>query len=371
MRTLSKLFIIVAFATSLLSCRKDDPTPKPIIDPVAVQNGFYFVSEGQFGKNNATLGYYNAEEDTFNPDWWTGINPTVSGGLGDVANDIVAEGDYLLVAVNSSNILEICDRDGRHLGAVEIPACRMIAADGDYAYVTSYADGGYVAKVSLKERKVVGTCATGHEPESLIIIGRKLHVLNSCSYHTDFTGGGNNETASMSVISLDSFSETARNSLGVINAYSSLTLLPDGKSLYINSSGDYNGIAPSSVIYDTESGKVIRKFDFGGTYADVYNGLLYVFDTSFSYTTLEWKTSNSVYDPSDGTLHDFPIDIEEFYTFGAPSGLWINKTNGDIFIADKGNYSSPGFLYRFDKDGNKIARYGTGVCPGHLAWDWR
>ena len=369
MRKSAKLLILAAALAAVFSCRQDyDPI---IIDPVYRITGFYFASEGQWGKNNASLGYYNTDSNSFSGNWWAGLNPTVAGGLGDVVNDICVYGNYILLAVNASNILEISDRDGHHIGAVEIPNCRMLACAGAYAYVTSYANDGYVAKVSLDERRVVATCATGHEPEGLAIVGNNLYVLNSCSYHTDFTGGGSSEPSSISIINLDSFTETGRIPIGVINAYSPLILMPDGKSFYINSSGDFNGVAASSLIFDTATSAVTRTFDFGGTYADIYNGKLYILETAFSYITFEWESSNCIYDPATDTLEAFPIPLSAFDGFGAPSGLWINPDGGDIYIADKGDYSNPGFLYRFDAGGNQLARITVGVCPGHLAWDWR
>ncbi|MBQ9184384.1 MAG: hypothetical protein IJ151_09965 [Bacteroidales bacterium] len=370
MKKLASFIILAAAVFSVFSCRKDDG-PEIIIDPVYRLSGFYFASEGQWGKNNASLGYYNTDDNTFNGNWWASLNPSVSGGLGDVVNDISLTGNYVLLTVNASNILEISDRDGHHVAAVEIPNCRMIACTAEYAYVTSYAEDGYVAKVSLATKDVIKTCATGHEPEGIAIVGDRLYVLNSCSYHTDFTGGGANETASISVIDLIDFKEIKKVSLGVVNAYSPLTLMPDGKSFFINSSGDYNGIAASSLIFNTETEKVEKRFDFGGTYADTYDGKLYIFDTAFSYTTLEWESSNCVYDPATGSISEFPVPVDTFESFGAPSGLWINPANGDIYIADKGDYSNPGYLYRFNSSGSQIARIAVGVCPGHLAWDWR
>lgn len=333
--------------------------------------GFYFLNEGQWGKNNATLGYYDFSASSYKDEWWSSINPSVRDGLGDVGNDVAVSGDWLLAVINSSNLLEICNRDGVHIAAVEIPNCRMVKIEGDIAYVTSYADEGYVAKVDLNERKVVATCKTGHEPEGLAIIGKTMYVLNSCGYHTDFTGGGNNEEASISIIDLESFSEVEKSMLGIYNAYSPLTVLPDGKTFFINSSGDYNAVKPTSILFDTTEKKVTRNFGFGGAFADVFDGKLYIFDTSFSYTTFEWENSNCVYDPVSGSISDFPVDEEEFESYGAPTGIWIDQTNGDIYIADKGNYTSPAFLYRYDKTGTQVAKINVGVCPGHLAWDWR
>lgn len=342
-----------------------------VVQAAPVLNGFYFLNEGQWGKNNATLGYYDYSKTSYTDGWWETLNPGVRGSFGDAGNDLVVSGNWLLAVVNSSNLLEICDRDGLHLGAVEIPNCRMVKVDGNTAYVTSYADDGYVAKVDLAAKKVLATCKTGHEPEGLAIIGKTLYVLNSCGYHTDYTGGGNNEESSISIIDLTTFTETEKVMLGVCNAYSPLTVLPDGKTFFINSSGDYNAVKPTSILFDATEKKVTKNFGFGGAYADVFDGMLYIFDTSFSYTTFEWENSNCVYNPATGSIGAFPIDEEVFETYGAPSGIWINQANGDIYIADKGNYTSPAFLYRYDRTGLQKEKINVGVCPGHLAWDWR
>lgn len=369
MKKLSKLAGVLAILLALpVSCVKDDNNTL-IIDPVYNTVGFYFLNEGQWGQNNATLEYFDYSTNTMTDGWWAGLNASVRGSLGDVGNDICVTGNHLLVLLNSSNLLEICDRSGRHLGEVEIPNCRMLASDGTYAYVTSYANDGYVAKVDIEKGKVVATCATGHEPEGLYLLNGTLYVLNSCGNHVDYYGGGNNEKASISVINQSTFVETERINLDIINAYSPLTLMPDMKSFFINSSGDYNSIAACSIIFDTESLTVTKTFDFGASSCAVYLDKLYILNTSYSYITNQWDINNTVYDIFTDSFSDFPVDAAQFNTFQAPSGLWIDPLKGDIFIADKGNYTSPGLLYRFDQKGVLKGKYDTGVCPGHLAWN--
>lgn len=371
MKNFRFIFYAAVVAFMAVACDKDNPViPAPEGgDPD--YHGFFFLNEGQMGHNNASLEYFNLSNHTMSSGWWTSRNYGIRSQFGDSGTDIMAYYDYVLVTLNGSNLLEICKRNGEHHKAVEIPACRRIAASGDFAYISSYADDGYVAKVHIEKGLLAGTCATGHEPEGLAIIGNKLYALNSCGYHTDYSGNGNNEEASISVIDLNTFTEVERVNLGIINAYSSLTVMPDGHSLFINSSGDYNGVAPKSIIFDTATLTVTKEFPQGGTYSTVYRGELYVFDTAFSYETYTTEVSGFVYDIFTDTVFEFPIKAEALATITAPSGIWIHPTEGEVYIADKGDFTTPGQLFRFDLAGTLKEKYSTGVCPSQLAWDLR
>lgn len=371
MKTFRFFICFAAAALLAVSCGKDDPVVP--VDPgqETSYRGFYLLNEGQWGQNNASLEYFNLNTRKMSSGWWTSNNMDVRSKLGDSGTDVVAYYDYLLVALNGSNLLEISDRNGSHLKAVEIPGCRKIAVKGDFAYVTSYADEGKVYKVNIEKGLVAGTCATGHEPEGVAIIGDKLYVLNSCGNHTDYSGHGDNEIASISVINLNTFTEEDRVNLGIVNAYSPLTVMPDGYSFFINSSGDYFNVAPSCVIFDTKTLSVTKTFNQGGTYAAVYRGELFVMETTYSYITERWEVSAFVYDIFTDTVFDFPVTSATLAGLTAPGGLWIHPTDGEIYIADQGNYTSPGVLYRFDMKGAAIEHYDTGVCPAHIAWDIR
>ena len=334
--------------------------------------GFYFGNEGTWGANNASLDYYSFTTSALTNQWWLSINPTVRGSLGDVCNDVLAYGDYLLVVVNSSNLLEICDRDGKHLGEVEVPNCRRVVAEGDYAYVTSYAvvDGGsagngYVSKVSLPDRREVARCEVGEQPEGLLIADGKIYVANTYGYSSPLPA------ADCSIIDLGKFTLDKTVPLKGTNPYGAFKLMPDGKSMFVSFSGNYTSIPASCSIIRLDSFEHEIDFDFAGTYADVYDGKLYIMGTTFSYYTYDWEYNNYIYDPVKADIAEIPIDEDEFMHYGAPTGIWVNPTNGHIYIADQGNYTSPAYLYHYDASGKEVEKLNVGVCPGHLAWDWR
>lgn len=336
--------------------------------------GFYQANEGTWGANNASLDYYNFSTSTITNHWWLSINPDVRGGLGDVANDVCVYNDYLLIVVNTSNILEICDRDGNHLGEVEVPNCRKVVAYGDYAYVTSYSGSsvsgtsegdGYVSKISLSELKEVAQCPVDDQPENLFIYNDNIYVVNTFGYQYPCT-----TNSSCSVISLETFKETSRNNLGYLNAYGAWKNLGNGTA-FVSFSGDFGSNPAKCAIVDLSTWNHIKDFDFSGTYADVVGDELYIMGTVFSWITFDWEYNNYKYSISTGELFNFPFNEDIFSTYGAPTGIWVNPVNSDIYIADQGNYTSPAYLYHYNSAGSLIEKLNVGVCPGHLAWDWR
>ena len=75
-----------AFAAALLtlamfnSCKKDEQVNNgPVVNPAT---GIYVLSEGSFGGNNTTLGYYSIPNSSFTGNFFGQQNPG-QAGLGD------------------------------------------------------------------------------------------------------------------------------------------------------------------------------------------------------------------------------------------------------------------------------------------------
>ena len=363
---------------SLVACHSTDPVTPPDSgkteeEAPADLKGFYLLNSGEWGKNNASLTYVDFEALSLTNNWWKGLNPTVRGGLGDMGNDLVASGEYLLAVLNSSNLLEICDRDGKHLGEVEIANCRRVAVVDGYAYVTSYApaetggEGGHVAKVSLAERKIVARCAVDKEPERLFVRNGKLYVFNTYGYSLK---GATQSTCS--VIDLATFTETARKGLGALNPYGDCLLLPDGKTAYVPFSGDYAEKGPSCSLIDLDTFTHVKDFAFtAGNYAALYDGKLYIMGTAFSYDTMDWAYSNWIYDPASDKVTEMPFAEDAFSTYQSPAGIWVRPGDGHIYIGDSGDYKTPGYLYHYDTSFRQSEKLAVGICPAALAWDLR
>ena len=356
-----KLLLYAATVSLLATACSDDDGPIGPTPGGDQYNGFYLLNRGDEGENNASLEYFNLSDYTMSEGWWALKNADVRDYLGDTGLDVLAHQDYVLVTLYNSNLLEISTREGDHYDAVDIPSCERIAAHGNFAYVSSSDEEGYVAKVDIEKGVVVGTCATGYLPQGLAIIGNKLYVLNKGDWGNS---NSNKESSSISVIDLETFTETERVNIGAIYAAGDLTVMPDGHSLFVNSYKAGYDTKATSVIFDTATLSITKEFTQGSVYSAVYKGKLYAFDIFYSYSTESFAATGFVYDASTDAISDFPISLENLATI-RPSGFWIHPSIGEVYIADGGNDK----LLRFDLAGTLKGTYNTGLIPLRLAWD--
>ena len=218
MRPIRLIFLLAVLLSTFTSCRKEEE----IIPSTRVQvtegrvglqtRGFFLLNEGNMGSNKATLDYLDYGSGLYMRNIYAERNPNVTKELGDVGNDLQIYRDRIYAVINMSNLVEVMDlRTAKHIQAISIPNCRYIVFRGDYAYVSSYAGTlnesgriGYVAKIDLKELKVVATCDVGRQPEEMAILGNKLYVANSGGYDPA------NYDNTISVIDLDTFTEVKK-----------------------------------------------------------------------------------------------------------------------------------------------------------------
>lgn len=332
------------------------------------QTYLFILNEGQWGANNASLSRYDFVSKAFVPSFYKATN---GSALGDVANDIIVTDDNIIIAVNGSNIIQFCDAEGKAVAQSEdVPNCRKMAVDenGEYLYVTSYANDGYVAKIDLTSYKVVGTAEVGYEPEGIAWRDGKLYVANS---------GGNaylgthDYEQTISVIDAESMEEIKRVDTGMCNLYGAF-VQSDTNPAYIlvNASGDYMTRPAGCLIFDCETESVIGTYDFPATYATVRNGIFYVLGSSFSYITYGYDYSFRTITMEEGKAEVIEglvsSEVEEGISgMTSPYGIHI-ASNGYLFVGDAGDYMARGTVTVFSPFGKKVESIVAGVCPGHF-----
>lgn len=335
------------------------------------QYSLYVLNEGSFGANNSTVTKIDPDGWTVIDSWFTKVNGTA---LGDVGNDIALTDDLIIICVNSSNIIQFCNRDGKAVHQTEgIAGNRRTAVDpsGAYAYITSYASDGYVAKIDLTSFQVVGTCKTGYEPEGIVYYDGKLYVANTGGYSYLGTHG---YEQTISVIDADTMKEIKRVDTGMVNLYGGFiqnTVYP--RYIMVNASGDYLSNPACSAIFDCETESIIARYDFPATYVATYAGRFYALGSVFSYVTYAYDYCFKTVDMSSGipVLTDGIVSDNvsaAIKTMSAPYGLFFTPS-GEILVTDAGDYVNRGFIYHFGSDGSLISRDRAGVCPGHFACD--
>ena len=104
----------------------------------------FVLNEGNFNKNEASLDFFRFTDGKYVRNAFSQMNPTLTGGLGSVANDFQLFYNTAWITVNQSNLVEVIHaKNEKHVTSFEIPSPREIAFDGAFAYVTSYAGAYY------------------------------------------------------------------------------------------------------------------------------------------------------------------------------------------------------------------------------------
>ena len=281
MRPIRLIFLLAVLLSALTSCRKEEE----IIPSTRVQvtegrvglqtRGFFLLNEGNMGSNKATLDYLDYGSGLYMRNIYAERNPNVTKELGDVGNDLQIYRDRIYAVINMSNLVEVMDlRTAKHIQAISIPNCRYIVFRGDYAYVSSYAGTlnesgriGYVAKIDLKELKVVATCDVGRQPEEMAILGNKLYVANSGGYDPA------NYDNTISVIDLDTFTEVKKVKIA-INLHR-IQVDPKGR-LWISSRGNYGSIPSRLYVFDPQTEQILKVLETPVSNMKLHRDKLYV-----------------------------------------------------------------------------------------------
>ncbi len=373
---MKKKIIFVLFVVLLTSCREDVMIFSPEKEQRGhAQNtkyaGFYLLNEGNMGMNKSTLDFYDYSTAMYSRNIFAEANPTVPKELGDVGNDIQIYGSRLYAVINCSNKIEVMDaKTCKKIGQVDIPNCRYIRFDKQYAYVTSYAGPveinpnyeqiGYVAKFDTATLEIVDRCLVGYQPDELVIANDKIYVANSGGYRVP------NYDNTVSVIDLNTFKEQKRIEVAV-NLHR--VRMDNHGQLWVASRGDYYEVPSKLYCIDTQTDEVVDSVAIAVSNMDIVGDSLYACATEWSYIESQW---NLIYGIVNTQTHE--IVSSNFITDGTeqkitkPYGIKVNPETREIYVTDAKTYVDPGTLYCFSPEGKKLWEVQTGDIPAHIVF---
>ena len=373
---MKKIFYIAMLSVVLTGCRKD-----VVVFPVEEEQkgdtmhtefvGFYLLNEGNMGSNKATLDYYDYGTATYSRNIYAEANPDVPKELGDVGNDLKIYGGRLYAVINCSNKVEVMDaKTAKRIGQVDIPNCRYITFEGNYAYVTSYAGPvsldashaqiGYVARFDTATLAIDGQCLVGYQPDELAAVDGKLYVANSGGYMVP------DYDSTVSVIDIASFTEVKR----ITVAKNLWRVRADryGK-LWVSSRGDYYDTEAKLYCIDTKTDAVVDSLDVAVSALDIVGDSLYVCATAWDYINYEEVVSYAIVD-----VRTREVLTTNFITDGTeeqiqkPYGIKVHLLTREIYVTDAKNYVTPGALHCYGQDGEQKWSVRTGDIPAQISF---
>ena len=384
MRNRLHIFFISAITAILFaSCRGDeiiilseDEAIEEAKDENANPYGFYLLNEGNMGSNKATLDFMDFTNGVYYHNIYAEKNPNVVKELGDVGNDSQIYDGKLWLVVNASHKVEIVEaKTAKRIKDIDVPNCRYIVFDGDYAYVSSYvttiigdvnAQEGAVFKIDIKSLEIVGEVKVGRQPEEMVIKNGYLYVANSGGYNSE------NYDNTVSVIRLSTFTQIEKREVA-INLHR-MRLDKNGK-IWVLSRGDYYTMPPQLFRLETGNGGAIKSVEATGllcTNFDICDDKIYMYNAPYQGNSLANEVTYSIADINSSSIIDdnFIKDGTAKY-IKIPYTLKVNPSTKEVFICDAKNYVSSGTITCYSPQGIKRWSVFTGDIPSSITFIYK
>ena len=382
----NRYFIYISFIITTLvfaSCRGDEVIIlsesegiEGAKDVNANPYGFYLLNEGNMGSNKASLDFMDFTTGVYHHNIYAERNPNVVKELGDVGNDAQIYDNKLWLVINASHKVEVVEaKTAKRIDDIDVPNCRYVVFDGDYAYVSSYvttiigdidAQEGAVFKIDTKTLEIVGEVKVGRQPEEMVIKNGYLYVANSGGYNSD------NYDNTVSVIRLSTFTQSEKKEVA-INLHR-MRLDKNGK-IWVLSRGDYYTMPPQLFRLETNSNGTIKSVENTGLLCsnfEICDNEIYMYNAPYQGNSI---SSNITYSIAD--IETFDVVEENFIKDGTENlikityAIKVNPSTKEVFICDAKNYVSSGTITCYSPQGTKRWSVFTGDIPSSITFIYK
>jgi hypothetical protein len=348
MITIRRLVFIACGALLSAACVRD-PVSSTLDLPVPSAKGVFVVNEGNFGRGNASLSYYDVTGNRVYADVFAAVN---SRALGDVANAMAIRGNRGYILVNNSQKIEVIDlATDAGIGTIATgPGSSPydIAFVSDSLALVTDLYGNAVLEVNLTALSVTGSIPVGDNPEGIALVGGRAFVANS--------GFSYGRTVSV----IDIASMTVERTLSVADNPVSVLAVPGG-TVYVvcgGSYGDYNDPnddTPARImVIDPASLAVVDSIAIGGHASRMAVGI-----DGIGYVPGETEVVRI--DTRSNTLTGR-------FVAGTFYGIGVESVSGDVYLTDPKTYIQPGEVVVYSSTGIERTRFAAGIVPGSFAF---
>lgn len=349
MRKYFKLSVLFALLATFYAC---EPQPTGGNDETKeIGKGYYVVCEGLWGRNNASLDFYDIVEGKTTIDIFQELNGV---SLGDVANDVIEKNGKLYIVVNGSNCVMVVNKsDCKKIALIPITTSensqpRNIIDGGEYLYVSCF--DGNICKINPNTNTIVKTFATqGRNPEQLTVSNGKLYV--SCNGGLDFPNYDN----VVEVYDLATDNMLKQIEVGINPG----TAIAKDGYIYVQVRGNYGDIPQEIIKINSQTDEITERATVSMNCFDIAGDKIIFANTDYTTYTTNYQTIplNNL----NATPQDFITNIPADKTITSPYKISHDENN--IFITDAIDYVSNGRCFVFDYAGNYTLDFETVTCP--------
>lgn len=352
---MKKFLLPALIATVLFSCDKDKKK-KNTDETFVLNSGLLVLNEGSPDGNNASITYYDAENDTVIQDLFFKQNERK---LGSTANDLLVYGGKIYISVGGSSQLEVCDLNLKSIRQIPLFVAgekarepHGLACHNGKVYVALF--DGNVARIDTSTLNVDYT-AVGRNPENICTSNGFAYVTNSGGLDWNDTIVGYDRT--VSVIDLNTFTEVKKIDVG-INPFS-IGADEDG-NIIVGCRGNYGAIPFTLQRINASNHEVYTFANVTASDFAMYKSTAYFY--SLTYNS-EWAIAGityTAYNTKDETEESFSVDKN---LVQYPYAINVNSENENVYISDAGNFTDEGKAFVFNKSGVKQFDFVTGIAP--------
>lgn len=360
-----KISMILLLCLSIIACNKEEEKNDTL--GTFIESGSAIITnEGSFGSNNGSVSFINRNGVVTN---YIYENANSGMNLGDVVQSYTRVGNKGIICVNNSHKIEIVDaRTFKHIATIVDTSATnhtsyvryALGVTNDKAYVTNGSSAGEVVVINLTTNTISTSINVGKGSEQLEQAGNNVYVANSGGWSIDSTVSIINSTtdAVSSTIKVGDIPtklvKDAQNNIWVLcagqsdwSSWPNITKLTPSKIVRINSTT--NTIDKSFTLINSGSLSYELNIAVGDNGRKIY-----------------YSISDNVYalDITASALPTTPIiSGRSFY------GLAASPYNNQIWGLRAPNFSSGGYVFRYNATGGLIDSIQVGIGPNNAAFN--
>lgn len=355
---MKKIILLATLALGFVACQNDlDPIDPPTPEP---ETGYYVLNQGNMYNGIAgSLGYHDDQTGAYTADIFGAANSGIS--IGDTPQQVIAYGSKVYVAAFASNIVWVLDgKTNKVLKQITTPEPEALAGAEGKVFIAN--NDGKVSVIDTLDYALKAEIAVGPNPASLCAVGDKVYCAISDGYNYM-----NNYADGFRVALVDAKALVKIRDIHVGMNPTSLAATADG-TVYCVCMGDYGTVLPCVYrLTETDS----REYCPGSIIA-THDNILYVVNsvTTYgeNYDVVGYTVDYKAYDTKTDNV--LPFDIAKDDRPVSPIAMRVRQ-DGMIFITSDGyqwDYNSPGYVYRYDREGHLLGRLSVGTHPYDLVF---
>ena len=334
------------------------PPPGPTAPDVIREGaGIYVLNEGLFGRNNASLTFYDRATGSVYQNYFQQVNAGLK--LGDTANSLTVFNDLAYVVMNGSNTVEIMEiATAKSRGRIRLqgnpsPREAVILSD-TLGFVTAlYSDE--VIRFNPAAKQETGRIRVGPAPEGLVVSGERLYVANSGLGDIRAAEPG---AGTLSVVNWKTLREEMR--IPVLRNCTTVRLGPDGL-IYVAGTGSYVEEVPTGIaVVDPFLAAVIDTILIPNHPTDFVllksgKGFVLTDSAVVEFDWLERRVTRSRF-----------ISRRQVGSTVWFSAIAVQEQRNELCVGNARDFVTNGEVVCFDLTGKEIFRFPTKLNPGTI-----